>query len=177
MLLCILLLILGPTCSLVTRQAEKKGTQCSTIFRMVYYNIHQLEYYDTQCEQENIQTCSVEYHTMHRVTYTQECHTEYKTVCVVKYRTELQNKCFTVPQKKCREQRFCRESYQPGRSHTAEVLYCPPAEACREYPTTSCHAVQVQVPVQECREVQQDKCEEIPRTEEYQVGGVRSPMI
>ena len=43
-----------------------------------------------------------------------------------------------------------------------------PVKVCGEEPSTGCHAVQVQVPAQQCRAVPGEVCEQVPQVEEYQ---------
>ena len=74
------------------------------LYKVSFYNFNQLEYNDTQYEQENITTCSVVNRTMNRVNYSMECHIEYKTECQMSYTTKQQDKCFTIYHKRCREQ-------------------------------------------------------------------------
>ena len=66
-------------------------SHCITTYRVAYYNITQLEYYDTECIEEQIRTCHMVYRTLHRVTYREECQRKYETKYVDRYATEYQN--------------------------------------------------------------------------------------
>jgi hypothetical protein len=166
--------------------AKKPTPLCITTYRVSYFNISQLEYYDTECTKEDIKTCYTMYRTLQRVTHREKCHMEYKTDCEERYNTEYQRKCFTLHQKKCQEkyktvyEETCSTIHPPNcrtegscRQGHADS-YCRmrpisrPAEVCWDEPKDICHTFQVVVPSQECKKVPKASCHQVPETEEYQ---------